>query len=68
MFKQLSFSFHVVSKTFITQNHLVFILSNIFRFSFQPRDNRDKCNFEKKNIADIILMTYANVLIPGRSY
>ena len=33
MFKQQSLSFHVVSKTFITQNYLVLISSNILCFS-----------------------------------
>ena len=33
MFKQQSLSFHVVSKTFITQNYLVLIPSKILRFS-----------------------------------
>ena len=70
MFKQQLLLFHVVSKTFISQNCLVFIPSNILRFSslyrsclihFQPRDNRSKDNFEK-NITGIILMTHANAL------
>ena len=33
MFKEQSLSFHLVSKTFITQNYLVFIPSNIYCFS-----------------------------------
>ena len=55
MFKQQSLSFHVVSKTFITQNYLFVIPSNILRFTclyrsclahFKARDNRGKHNFE----------------------
>ena len=57
MFKKQSLSFHVVSKTFITQNYLFVIPSNILRFSclyrsflahFNPRDNRGKHDFEKQ--------------------
>ena len=57
MFKKQSLSFHVVSKTFITQNYLFVIPSNILRFSclyrsflahFKPRDNRGKHDFEKQ--------------------
>ena len=57
MFKQHSLSFHVVSKTFITQNYLFVIPSNILRFSslyrsclvhFKPRDNRGKHDFGKQ--------------------
>ena len=59
MYKQ-QLSFHVVSKTFVTQNYLVFIPSNSICFScphcsflaclahFQPRDNQGKHNFEKE--------------------
>ena len=59
LFKQQSLSFHVVSKRFIAQSHLVFISSNTLCFSclcpfylelfacFQARDNRDEHNFEK---------------------
>ena len=72
MFKQQSLSFDVVSKIFITQNYLVFIPSNILRFSslahFQPRDNWDKYNFEKNIIAGITLMMYANALTRTRFY
>ena len=57
MFEKQSLSFHVVSKTFITQNYLFVIPSNILRFSclyhsflahFKPRDNRGKHDFEKQ--------------------
>ena len=57
MFKKQLFSFHVVSKTFITQNYLFVIPSNILHFSclycsflayFKPRDNRGKHDFEKQ--------------------
>ena len=57
MFKKQSLSFHVVSKTFITQNYLFVIPSNILRFSclyrsflahFNPRDNRGKHDVEKQ--------------------
>ena len=57
MFKKQWLSFHVVSKTFITQNYLCVIPSNILRFSclyrsflahFKPRDNRGKHDFEKQ--------------------
>ena len=80
MFKQQLLSFHVVSKTFVTQNYLVYIPSNCLRFSylyrsflarlahFHPRDNRDKHIFEKLFIAGIILMAYANALTRTRSY
>ena len=58
MFKQQSSSFHVVSKSFITQNYLFVIPSNILSFSwlyrsclahFKSRDNRGKHNFEKQS-------------------
>ena len=57
MFKQQSLSFQVVSKTFLTQNYLLVIPNNIFRFTclyrcclahFKRRDNRGKHNFEKQ--------------------
>ena len=56
MFKQQSSSFHVVSKTLITQNCLFVIPSNNLCFSclnccclthFQPKDNRCRQDFEK---------------------
>ena len=57
MFEQQSLSFHVVSKTFITQNYLFVILNNILGFTclylsclahFKTRDNRGKHNFDKQ--------------------
>ena len=57
MFKQQSLSFHVVSKTFITQNYLFVIPKNILPFTclyrsclahFKTRDNQGKLNFEKQ--------------------
>ena len=56
MFKKKSLSFHVVSKTFIAQNYLSVIPSDILHFfclnrsflaHFKSRDNRDKHVFEK---------------------
>ena len=50
MFKQLSLSFHVASKTFITQSYLFVIPNNILRFTclahFKTRDNQGKHNFK----------------------
>ena len=83
MFKQQSLSFHIVSKTFITQNFLVFISSNILCFSclcafclalfacFQARDNRGKHNFENEEIGGGgrgFLMTFANALARTKYY
>ena len=57
MFKQQPLLFHVVSKTFITQNYLFVILIIILCFTFlcryclayfKTRDNRGKNNFEKQ--------------------
>ena len=75
MFKKQSLSFHVVSKTFITQNYLFVIPSNILRFSclyrsflahFKPIE---ASTILKNNIiAGIILMRYTNALTWTRSY
>ena len=57
IFKQQSLSFHVVSKTFITQNYLFVIPNHILCFTcpyhsylahFKTSDNRGKHNFEKQ--------------------
>ena len=71
IFKQQSLLFHVVSKTFITQNYLFVIPNNIHPFTclahFKTRDNRG--TILKNNIvAGIILMTYTNALTRTRSY
>ena len=67
MFKKQSLSFHVVSKTFTTQNYLFVIPSNILCFSFIAlflhilSQEIIEANIILKNniIAGIILMTDA---------
>ena len=81
IFKQQSLLFHVVSKTFLAQNYLVFIHSNILyflslsllsctscMFSTQPRNNQNKQSFEKNTLGEKFLMTFANALTWSRSY
>ena len=58
MFKQKSLSFHVVSKTFITQNYLFVIPKNILQNTI----------LKHNIVATIILMTYTNALKRTRSY
>ena len=70
MFKQQSVSFHIVSKTFITQNYLVFISSNflclllrscIVLHIFNPEIVKAN-TILNKNIAGIIQVMYVNAL------